>query len=136
MTISVPFNHKVVMVKIRRIFQLILAVYFLAFYFTKTETHILLFLLTPYEGSAPVPRWRLPSPRPPAVSPTMGQIDAYVRPTCNSALNAKYYTTATARPGHVTCVILGSKSDRRRLKKLHKQTDKQTDTTKIMVTWP
>ena len=75
----------------------------MAFYFTKTETHILLFLLTPYEGSAPVPRWRLPSPRPPAVSPTMEQIDAYVRPTCNSALNAKYYTTATTRPGHVTC---------------------------------
>jgi len=37
---SVPFNHKTVMVKIRSIFQLILAVDFTAFYFTKT--HILL----------------------------------------------------------------------------------------------
>ena len=43
----------------------------------------------------------------------------------------------TTRPGHVTCVLVWSKSDRRRLRKtLHKQTDKQTDTTKIMVTWP
>ena len=40
LTISVPFNHVVAMVKIRGIFQLILAVYFMAFYFTKT--HILL----------------------------------------------------------------------------------------------
>jgi len=37
------------------------------------------------------------------------------------------------RHGHVTCVLVWSKSDRRRLRKtLHKQ----TDTTKIMVTWP
>jgi len=43
----------------------------------------------------------------------------------------------TTRPRHVTCVLVWSKSDRRRLRKtLHKQTDKQTDTTKIMVTWP
>ena len=34
----------------------------------------------------------------------------------------------TTRPGHVTCVLVWSKSDRRRLRKtLHKQTDKQTD---------
>jgi len=34
----------------------------------------------------------------------------------------------TTRPGHVTCVRVWSKSDRRRLRKtLHKQTDKQTD---------
>ena len=37
----------------------------------------------------------------------------------------------------MTCVLVWSKSDQRRLRKtLHKQTDKQTDTTKIMVTWP
>jgi len=34
-------------------------------------------------------------------------------------------------------MLVWSKSDQRRLRKtLHKQTDKQTDTTKIMVTWP
>ena len=48
-----------------------------------------------------------------------------------------YILGDTTRPRHVTCVLVWSKSDRRRLRKtLHKQTDKQTDTTKIMVTWP
>ena len=48
-----------------------------------------------------------------------------------------YILGDTTRPGHVTCVLVWSKSDRRRLRKtLHKQTDKQTDTTKIMVIWP
>jgi len=52
-----------------------------------------------------------------------------------------YILGDTTRPGHVTCVLVWSKSDRRRLRKtLHKQTnkqtDRQTDTTKIMVTWP
>ena len=52
-----------------------------------------------------------------------------------------YILWDTTRPGHVTCVLAWSKSDRRRLRKtLHKQTNKQTnrqtDTTKIMVTWP
>jgi len=48
-----------------------------------------------------------------------------------------YILGDTTRPGHVTCVLVWSKSDRRRLRKtLHKQTDKQTHTTKIMVTWP
>jgi len=37
---NLPFNHTAVMVRIRSIFQLILAVEFMAFYFTKT--HILL----------------------------------------------------------------------------------------------
>jgi len=51
--------------------------------------------------------------------------------------HSPYILGDTTRPGHVTCVLVWSKSDRRRLKKkLHKQTDKQTDTTKIMVTWP
>jgi len=37
----------------------------------------------------------------------------------------------------MTCVLVRSKSDQRRLRKtLHKQTNRQTDTTKIMVTWP
>jgi len=44
-----------------------------------------------------------------------------------------YILGDTTRPAHVTCVLVWSKSDRRRLKiTLHKQ----TDTTKIMVTWP
>ena len=43
----------------------------------------------------------------------------------------------TTRPRHITYVLVWSKSDRRRLRKtLHKQTNRQTDTTKIMVTWP
>jgi len=34
----------------------------------------------------------------------------------------------TTRPGHVTCVLIWSKSDRRRLRKtLHKQTNRQTN---------
>ena len=48
-----------------------------------------------------------------------------------------YILGDTTRPGHVTCVLVWSKSDQRRLRKtLHKQTNRQTDTTKIMVTWP
>ena len=55
--------------------------------------------------------------------------------------HSPYILGDTTRPGHVTCVLVWCKSDRRRLRKtLHKQTDrqtnKQTDTTKIMVTWP
>jgi len=55
--------------------------------------------------------------------------------------HSPYILGNTTKPGHVTCVLVWSKSDRKRLRKtLHKQTnkhtDKQTDTTKIMVTWP
>jgi len=55
--------------------------------------------------------------------------------------HSPYILGDTTRPGHVTCVLVWSKSDRKRLRKtLHKQTnkqtDRQTDTTKIMVTWP
>ena len=43
----------------------------------------------------------------------------------------------TTRPRHITYVLVWSKSDQRRLRKtLHKQTDSQTDTAKIMVTRP
>jgi len=39
-----------------------------------------------------------------------------------------YILGDTTRPGHVTCVLVWSKSDRRRLRKtLHKQTNKQTN---------
>jgi len=39
-----------------------------------------------------------------------------------------YILGDTTRPRHVTCVLVWSKSDRRRLRKtLHKQTNKQTD---------
>jgi len=42
----------------------------------------------------------------------------------------------TTRPRHITYVLVWSKSDQRWLRKtLHKQTNKETDTTKIMVTW-
>jgi len=51
--------------------------------------------------------------------------------------HSPYILGDTTRSGHVTCVLVWSKSDRRWLRKtLHKQADKQTDTTKIMVTWP
>ena len=59
--------------------------------------------------------------------------------------HSPYILGDTTRPGHVTCVLVWSKLDRRRLRKtLHKQTnkqtdrqtDRQTDTTNIMVTWP
>jgi len=43
----------------------------------------------------------------------------------------------TSRSRHITYVLVWSKLDQRRLRKtLHKQTDRQTDTTKILVTWP
>ena len=39
-----------------------------------------------------------------------------------------YILGDTTRPGHVTCVLVWSKSDRRRLRKtLHKQTNRQTN---------
>jgi len=39
-----------------------------------------------------------------------------------------YILRDTTRPGHVTCILVWSKSDRRRLRKtLHKQTNKHTD---------
>ena len=54
-----------------------------------------------------------------------------------------YILGDTTRPGHVTRVLVWSKSDRRWLRKLctknkqtNKQTDRETDTMKIMVTWP
>ena len=77
MTISVPFNHEVVMVKIRSVFQLILAVYFMAFYFTKTHFLTLMLtmkfhLLAIYKGSAPGPCRGFPSIRPSAISPNHG----------------------------------------------------------------
>ena len=51
-----------------------------------------------------------------------------------------YILRDTTRPRHITYVLVWSKSDQRRPRKtLHtqtnKQTDKPTDTTKIMVTW-
>ena len=55
--------------------------------------------------------------------------------------HSPYILGDTTRPRHITYVQVWSKSDQTRLRKtLHKQTnrqiDKQTDTTKIMVTWP
>ena len=44
------------------------------------------------------------------------------------------YSRGTTRPRHITYVLVWLKSDQRRLKKIC--TNKQTDTTKIMVTWP
>jgi len=51
--------------------------------------------------------------------------------------HSPYILGDTTRPRHVTYAQVSSKSDQRRLRKtLHKQTDKPTDTTKIMATWP
>ena len=55
--------------------------------------------------------------------------------------HSPYILRDTTRHRHITCVQVWSKSDERRPRKtLHKQTngqtDKPTDTTKIMVTWP
>ena len=56
--------------------------------------------------------------------------------------HSPYILGDTTRPRRITYVQVWSKSDQRRLRKtLHKQTDKQTnrrqtDTTKIIVTWP
>jgi len=55
--------------------------------------------------------------------------------------HSPYVLGDITRPRHITCVLVWSKSDQRRLRKTlhkqtHKQTNKQTDTTKIMVTWP
>jgi len=48
--------------------------------------------------------------------------------------HSPYILRDTTRPRHVTYDQVSSKSDQRRLRKtLHKQTDKPTDTTKIMV---
>ena len=41
--------------------------------------------------------------------------------------HSPYILGDTTRPGHVTCVLVWSKSDRRRLKKNSAQTNKQTD---------
>ena len=42
--------------------------------------------------------------------------------------HSPYILGDTTRPGHVPCVLVWSKSDRRRLRKtLHKQTDRQTE---------
>ena len=51
--------------------------------------------------------------------------------------HSPYILGDTSRPRHITCFLVWPKSDQRRLRKtLHKQTDRETDTTKIMVTWP
>ena len=53
--------------------------------------------------------------------------------------HSPYILGDTTRPRHTTCVLVWSKSDQRQLRKTaqtNRQTDRQTDTTKIMVTWP
>ena len=51
--------------------------------------------------------------------------------------HSPYILVDTTRPRHITYVLVWSKSDQRQLRKTrHKQTERQTDTTKIMVTWP
>ena len=53
--------------------------------------------------------------------------------------HSPYILGDTTTPRHVTYVQVSLKSDQRRLRKTaqtNKQTDKPTDTTKIMVTWP
>ena len=65
---------------------------------------------------------------------TVGR-DSFLSPSPQGS-HSPYILGDTARPRHITCVLVWSKSDQRRLTKtLHKQTDRQTDT-KIMITWP
>jgi len=52
--------------------------------------------------------------------------------------HSSYILGDTTRPRHIAYVLVWSKSDKDGWEKLctNKQTDKPTDTTKIMVTWP
>jgi len=70
--------------------------------------------------------------------PKTPKIEVFLGSPSPHGSHSPYILGDTTRPGHVTCVLVWSKSHRRRLRKtLHKQTKKrQTDTTKIMVTCP
>ena len=74
-------------------------------------------------------RWFTAAPKPPKI-----EVFGVTQPP---GVAQPLYSRDTTRPGHVTYVLVWSKSDQRRLRKtLHKQTDRETDTTKTMVTWP
>jgi len=104
---SVPFNHEVVMVKIRSIFQLILAAFswhFISprhiFYFNvdKLSSSGGLRPKTPLSGLC---LWTLLGAsihQMSYVPQPCRQIDTYVRPACNPALNAEHYNTAAYSP--------------------------------------
>jgi len=104
-TLSVPFNHKAIMVKIRSIFQLIISRHFISpkriFYFNVHKEVSSSGTLSPdppiralpwTQQGASIPQTFCCVPQP------WRQTDAYIWPTCNSALNAEHYTTATYSP--------------------------------------
>ena len=71
------------------------------------------------------------------LSPKTPKNTSFLAVTQPPGSHCPYILGDTTRPSHITYILVWSKSDQRRLRKtLHKQTDKPTDTTKIMVTWP
>jgi len=71
------------------------------------------------------------------LSPKTAKNTSFLGVTQTPGSHSPYILGDTTRPRHITCVLVWLKSDQRRLRKtLQKQTDKQTDTTKIMVSWP
>ena len=70
------------------------------------------------------------------LSPKTPKYTSFLGVTQPPGVTQPLYSKDTTRPRHITRILVWSKSNQRRLRKtLHKQTDKQTDTTKIMVTW-
>jgi len=72
------------------------------------------------------------------LSPKTPKNTSFLGVTQPQGSHSPYILRDTSRPRHITYVLVWSKSDQRRLTKLctNKQTNRQTDTTKIMVTWP
>jgi len=62
------------------------------------------------------------------LSPKTPKLKLFSRWPSPKGSHSPYILGDTTRPGHVTCILVWSKSDRRLLRKtLHKQTDRQTD---------
>jgi len=75
------------------------------------------------------------------LSPKTPKIQVFQGSPSLQGSHSPYILGDTTRSRHITYVLVWSKSDQRRLRKTrsaqtNKQTDKPTDTTKIMVTWP
>jgi len=67
------------------------------------------------------------------LSPKIPKNTSFLGVTQPQGSHSPYIVGDTTRPRHITYVLVWSESDQRRLRKtLHKQTDKPTDTTKIM----
>jgi len=71
------------------------------------------------------------------LSPKIPKNTSFLGVTQPQGSHNPYILGDTTRPWHITYVLVWSKSDQRRLRKTrHKQTNRQTDITKIIVTWP